>query len=533
MSAKRFLFFSPYARWTYHTLQEITWAHALSLRGHEPHFVLCNGLAGACDVYKECINPRHETSCLECQALVTHTFAAAAMPYEWLGQWLPRSVRPEAEAWVATLAADALLEATWKDRPVGRWAATSAYAQYRTNSLDLSDPGVERMLRALVVGTIAFAEALDALYDELRPDTVVMLNGRFFAHWAAVEVAREHGVEVVTHERGLRKDTCRFHRGGRTHELSLNRTLWDLWQDVPLNRLELKHVAEVLEDRRTGKNYSRLVMSPPAQRREEVRAALGLDQRPVVAVFNSSDDETAAFPDRLAGAFPNPRDFLPAVGALAATRPDLQFVVRIHPNVEKRMSGVNHGALEHAEQVRAAAPPNVTVVMPSDDVSSYTLTELADVGIVHGSTIGLEMAALGKPVLVMARATYSHVGCATQVDHPAELAGALDAALARGPSEETARLALRWSFHYFREFAIPFEQVHERGENDAQLCYSHLTELMPGRHAGLDRVCDWLASDAPTFHAPAPGDDARSTADEDAFLPRWLARTASGTAGAT
>ena len=54
----RVLFFSPYSAWKYHTALEVTWAHALKLRGMDVKFVLCNGLSGTCDVYRENLNPR-------------------------------------------------------------------------------------------------------------------------------------------------------------------------------------------------------------------------------------------------------------------------------------------------------------------------------------------------------------------------------------------------------------------------------------------------------------------------------------------
>ena len=57
-----------------------------------------------------------------------------------------------------------------------------------------------------------------------------------------------------------------------------------------------------LQDRRVGRNYSWQKFSPPPQVVTEVKRRHNLDDRPIVVVFNSSDDETAAFPGRRAGA---------------------------------------------------------------------------------------------------------------------------------------------------------------------------------------------------------------------------------------
>jgi hypothetical protein len=489
----RVLFYSPYATWGYHTALEATWAHSLKTRGVDVQFVLCNALSNSCDVYRETLNPRQPTGCLSCQSGAANMMSQLSMHYDWLGTFLPPTTREQAEQWVATLANHELLSARWKDMEVGQWAATSAYNQFRAAELDFQDPKVVQIVRDLLVGTVVNLEAMDALLDLHRPDTLVLLNGRFFGHWTAIELAKRKGIRYVAHERGFTEDTVRFAENAKTHELGGMRKLWDEWRDIPLSPQQASEAAQILEDRRAGRNFSRMSFSPPVQQRQLVKNTLGLDQRPLVAIYNSSDDETAAFPDRLRGAFPNSRDFLPAVLELAKARPDVQFVIRVHPNIQKAQAGTNQGALDHAIEIRNQATPNLHVVMPVDDVSSYTLMDMAQVGIVYGSTIGLEMAASGKPVLCMSQSTYSHTGIATQVNRPEELGPALDIALTKSISVEVARKAMRWVYRYFSEYSIPFKLVHgAKNDGPPSLNYSSVAELLEGRDQSLDQICSYL-----------------------------------------
>ena len=520
----RVLFFSAYATWSYHTALEATWARALKQRGADVQFVTCNGLSKTCDVYRDNLNPRKEGSCLQCQAGTAALFSSLGMPYDWLGTYLPVGMREKAEAWAETLADEELLSARWRDFEVGAWAATSAFNQFRTAELDLDNAKVVQIVRDLLVGTVVVLEAMDVLLDTHRPDTLVLLNGRFFAHWTAIELAKKKGIRFVAHERGFHQDTLRFSENARTHELDGMRDLWNEWRDIPLLPEELADAAEVLEDRRMGRNFSRLSFSPTPQTLESVTQALSLDDRPVVAIFTSSDDETAAFPERRQGAFPRSADFLPAVLEIARNRPDAQFVLRIHPNIQKRQAGTNEVALRHAEEIRDQAPENVRVVMPLDDISSYTLVDLAAVGIVYGSTIGLEMAVSGKPVLCMAQSTYTHVGAATQIENPSQLAPALDRALEQGIDIEVARKAMRWTYRYFREFAIPFDLVHgPRDDSMASLKYKSHDALAEGRHETLDNVCRYLMNESKSV---LPGvtetDRQRELEAETVTLEHWL-----------
>jgi lipid A disaccharide synthetase len=86
-------------------------------------------------------------------------------------------------------------------------------------------------------------------------------------------------------------------------------------------------------------------------------------------------------------------------------------VIRIHP-AETKLSG-----RESREQMIEALakripmfPANVTVIPPEENTSTYELMQEADIGLVYSSTTGLEMAMLGKPVVVAARTHYRGKG---------------------------------------------------------------------------------------------------------------------------
>lgn len=56
-------------------------------------------------------------------------------------------------------------------------------------------------------------EAVYALLDGLKPDLLVLLNGRFFGRRVAVELAVVRGLCFVTHGRGSSKDGLMFRDG--------------------------------------------------------------------------------------------------------------------------------------------------------------------------------------------------------------------------------------------------------------------------------------------------------------------------------
>lgn len=522
----RVLFFSPYATWHYHGVLEITWAHALAQRGAEVRFVTCDAQFPACDVWREGLNPRHALSCVDCQQRTASLHRDMGMPYTWLGSYVPRPARAAIRDWVEALERDELLGAHWKGRPVGQWARSSAFYQFRMSRFDLDQPRVAAGVRAHVEGTAIAVEGLEALLDEWRPDLVVLLNGRFFAHQTAFALARERGIRVVTHERGLLKGTLRFADDARIHDLGLYETLWERWHDVPLEESELAWTRAVLADRRAGRNLPWESYSPPPQDEAEVRRRLGLGDRPLVVMFSSSDDESAAFDDRREGAFPDSLEWLNATVALARELPEHDLVIRLHPNLTR--NGTNRQTLERIQRLRGELPPNAHVVMPDDDVSSYTLADLASAGLFYFSTLGLEMATRGQPVVAVARGWYGHCDFVRRVERPADYAGAVRAALAAGPDPEVARRAWRFAHALYRELSIPFPLVVESPRHHGQPQFRDTAQLAPGAEPNLDRICRFLLGQEPLLSSPEPHHRQRSEEAEDRFLAAHLPHLGAG-----
>ena len=97
-----------------------------------------------------------------------------------------------------------------------------------------------------------------------------------------------------------------------------------------------------------------------------------------------------------------------------AQRDDVELIIKVHPNLGGNYYiGKATDELSTYQQMRSSLPPNVRIVLPEDAVNVYALTDAADVGLTFGSTIGLEMAMLGKPVLLSSRGLYEY---GSQVD---------------------------------------------------------------------------------------------------------------------
>jgi hypothetical protein len=523
------LCYAPYNRWTLHGQWEMTILQGLKHRGAEVQYVLCDGLYSDCDVFWEATSPRPANACTTCQADVTRLVADMGMDFRWLGRYLTPDEGRTARAWADGLADDGLLTASYEAWPIADWVRLSVQSHLRRSELDLADAPVRRALRSYLFSGLIAAFALDRLLDESDPDVLLLFNGRQSSTRVALELARTRGLRTIVHERGVSKEELTLVENGSAVSLAPIREAWAQWADVPLSADEAEAVAQLVHARGQGRDLSWRAFTTAPQPLHAVRARLGLDPgRRVWALFTSSDDEIAGDAD-YASPFASQTAWIARVVEYARAHPEIDLVVRIHPNTgSRRSTGVNRTQLEQLQGLAADLPANVRLVAPEDDLSSYTLMELCSVGLTWVSTAGLELACRGKQVVVAAGNAIHGTGfVGTVTDAGTFEAEHLDPLLdlpAGAASAEIRRHALRFAHLWWIRMRIPFGLVRMPDPHTGQLTYTSLDALRPGRDAGLDRCARIVLDGEPVCPPPTAALRARSTDAEDALLAGFGAR---------
>jgi hypothetical protein len=516
--APRVLCYSPYNLWTLHGLWEMTVLHALAMRGAEVRYVLCDALFAECDVFWAATDPRKPSSCLNCQAHVARLAAQLGMPYEWLGRYvLPHELRLARE-WAQALEPARFATARYGDWEVSEWMRSSLHSHFRVSQLDLGREDVCRAYRSYLEAGVVASFALERLLEESAPDVLFLFSGRLSSTRVALELARRRGVRVVCHERGLLRESLKLFENTHSLALASIRRIWDDWGDVPLRAEQIERVWRYMQQRARGENVGERTYSPPPQDLNEVRSRLGLAPgRPLWVLFTSSEDEVIATPER-AGPFPSQLAWVRASLEYARAHPELELAIRIHPNIgSARSIGRNADQLRELEALRTDLPRNVHLVPPDDPISSYSLMELAQVGLVYISITGLELACRGKSVVVSAGAWIRDLPFAETVRDAAGYGAVLDRVRTTAGGERAqaiAREACRFAYGLYFRWNIPFPLVRMRDAHTGELAYGSLDALRPGQCEELDRICRIVIAGEAVCAPPGPDDRATSEQDE-------------------
>ncbi len=198
-------------------------------------------------------------------------------------------------------------------------------------------------------------------------------------------------------------------------------------------------------------------------------------------------------------AFPNMLEWLVQTCEYFATRPDLQLLVRVHP---AEISGFPRSRQPILAELRKRIPklaPNIFVVPPESDMSTYGLMSLCNAAIIYSTKMGVELTSVGLPVIVAGEAWIRNKGLTHDACSPEEYFRLLE----RLPFPERlsgghlAR-ARRYAYHFFFNRMIPLPFIEPKaGYPIYRLKLDKLGQLLPGHSPGLDTICDGILTGTP------------------------------------
>jgi hypothetical protein len=525
----RILVFSPYATRPHLTAYEGTIAKACQLRGATVEYVLCDGLLPECDMHWDSFTynrSRPLDICDWCQAGAKARMAEYGLPHRWLGNFVTKEDKEIIFAWAQSLSPTEIPRATYLNLPIGEWVQSTIFSYFRQYPADLSNWRVVNAYRGFLFSGAVVAIGLRKYLDLHTVDAALLYNGRQSITRVAFEVLRAAGVRVLTHEIPFfRSGHVMVKPNARCWSNQPFTEFWRNWGNVPLTRPALERTMKWLTDRRYGKNLTWYPYNPSVNSDETLRKRLNLTGgKKLLALFTSSTEETAG-DSELLGPYESQSDWVEDVVNWVKERDDAELVIRVHPHLSGK-TGLRraHDELRFYEEMKAATPRNTRIIMPDEPLNSYSLMDTADVGLTFGSSTGLEMAMLGKPVVLAARNFYEVGAQIINVRSTESLRQDLEKSLGSFSTRELRREAYRLAYYYVFEFELPFPLVSVFGVLDVEQNYQGKASLESGRDKSLDHICDYLLEAKPLFDLPTEVERSRSSDEENSFF-EWMENT--------
>lgn len=330
----------------------------------------------------------------------------------------------------------------YKNVKVG-YAVLSSYITRTRNLAPLINESSRKYFDMLISATCHLIDALEQAIEIIQPDKIYLWNARFIESRPAFDLAKLHGIELVC------VDNAKGPDGKNRKERFINHTPHDilglqhrcdaLWNKDVLSQEEKRIIGKSFyERRRLGLRTNDKVYIGNQQ-----EGQMPNDWNPKkknIVIFNSSEDEFSAIGDEYdsKALFPSQYQGIRYILESLKGNTDYHVYLRIHPNLS------NVPYRYHTELMKLPdIYDNITVIPGTDAVSTYDLMGAAEKVIVFGSTMGVEAAYWGKPVILLAGAWYYYSDVCYVPESKEELKVLLSKSLL--PKDNEA--AVKWGFY--------------------------------------------------------------------------------------
>jgi len=323
--------------------------------------------------------------------------------------------------------------------------------------LDVERPGREADLYRLRL--VRNLTAAGALYPKLASsayDVLLLPNGSILEYGALYRTARSLGVRTVTFEFGEQRQRMWIAQDAEAMRLDTS-ALWTTRGGLPLTPSELARLEALYEARKGAQRWSTFARQWQAGRSQGAMAAaeqLRLDpSRPIALLCTNVVGDSLALDRQVFTR--GMAEWLEATVRYFADQPQAQLIVRVHPG---EMRGAGHPSVEIVRSALPQLPAHVVVVPPDSKTNTYDLIELAHLGLVYTTTVGMEMAMQGVPVIVAGRAHYRDRGFTEDPTSLETYLTTLDQLLHRplGTPLERHKVETAWQYAYRFFFEFPF-----------------------------------------------------------------------------
>ncbi|NOH00730.1 MAG: hypothetical protein HND47_01495 [Chloroflexi bacterium] len=333
-------------------------------------------------------------------------------------------------------------------------------AQYTLmrEEVDMNDPS-DRALYDLRIkrNTFAAKAALEWMQAN-KPDVVLIPNGLILEMGIVFRVARHLGIDAVTYEFNDQREQIWIAQNSSIMQQDTD-YLVEARCHLPMTDEMYERVADLENARRGARVWGkskRLWQYVSSQGADTTRNMLGLDNRPVVMLAaNVLGDSLTLGRDIFASSM---TEWITKTVQYFAKRTDVQLVIRVHPGEKlvpqaKSMATVVKEALPEL-------PSHIHVIGALDPINTYDLIEIADAGLAYTTTVGLETAMNGRPVISCGKTHYRGRGITLDPNTWDEYYSTLEKVLADIPahqlSEKQIEFAWNYAYRFFFEYPRPF-----------------------------------------------------------------------------
>lgn len=473
---------------------------ALTLRGANVRFLLCDGILPAClhvhlgKLKDSSVIADYELKkqvCPGCIAKGKTAYETTGLPISYYSEFIEPQEVMEIRKFANDIHMNEIANYRKNDIAIGEHALAGSLRFFACGNLPDTQEA-ESVLRRYLESALITETVMQNIQAKYSLQAAVFHHGIYVPQGIIGEVARKNGIGVVNWQVAYRKKCFIFSHHETYHHTLIGEPV-STWEDIAWNDDLDQQILSYLKSRWYGSNDWIWFHDQPKHDAAEITKETGIDfSKPTVSLLtNVFWDAQLHFK---ANAFTDMLDWLLQTITYFSNRPELQLAIRIHPAEVRGAIPSRQPIVREIAKVFPTLPKNVFVIPPESQVSTYVLCENSNSVIIYGTKTGVELTAMGIPVVVAGEAWIRNKGLTSDATSPQSYFNILDTLPVKGRLDAaTVERAKRYAFHFFFRRFIPIHFMEPRSSGvPYEICIDSLEDLLPGKDAGLDVICDGI-----------------------------------------
>lgn len=377
--------------------------HAFKTRGYRPVIPICDGDIALClrkeprghESLNEAYKRDHPSTCAMCNYYGRQLLAAFGI------NPVPIAAFKEDNGQLLD-SLDRLKDHAHRGVDASKYALATTRRFLKKRYIDWNDQYESDVYRRHLSAAVTLIDVAHAILENSDLNAVVGHHPVYTYGGVFLSVAEQYDIPALTLGIGYNDGTIIF---GNQQNRSPVPTFTDAeyLQDIveqPLSTEADEQIESIMQDRASGRNLRVNVATETSESLDEP----GDDV--MIGLFTNLIWDAAVEAESIV--FEDTYEWVVSTVDRFGGRNDVSLIIKPHP--AEALRGTNEAVADWLRERHDSLPENVTLLDSDTDVNPYSLMEDIDVGIVYSSTIGLEMAYHGIPVVVVNDTHYRKLG---------------------------------------------------------------------------------------------------------------------------
>ncbi len=421
-------------------------AIALTEKGHQVAFLLCDSDLEACQIIKyssykpdELTKSINTPRCSSCSSNINELFAPLELPiYNFKSD---RSNEIHMKSVFLKQTFEELREFKLDSVQVGMHAWAGAVRYFATTQFTNEPLAKDILIRFLISG-IRIQSSMTRAFKDFQPDTVVAHHGIYIPQGVVAEYAKSQNVQLMTWTASYRKGTFIF-SPDETYHYSMVTEPTSNWDNLELSSIQERALDEYMNSRWQGENDWIKFSDSKLNQYENSDEMSDY----FLALTSVTWDAELHYQSR---AFENMREWIKTTIDYFKENPDLALIVRVHPAEITSPNKSRESMADFIHSLQIDKFPNILVIPPENNTSTYNLIEKSRAVIVYNTKTGIESAYRNKPVIVAGESWIRGKGIGWDAINPESYLEILDTF--KHPIKMTpkqSKRAKQYAYHFF------------------------------------------------------------------------------------